>query len=365
MEIFNGGLIMTKKLVALFLAAAMFCSFGTMAFASEADPESENTRRLAIIDALNYVEFDKNNFGLENVNFNNLGIGAAIHAYEYTDIGFEEIIQFYPLFDGTHLVALAICVDGEHYQIETALANAIAEIGAANAAIVYDLGHCYLYDGIDFINIADTSILIDGRAVLPEENNLARVYNLKVTNICPSDALNYTSLQAARAGTYYSCNVRYITQSPYNQLCWAACCAMIANCVNETTIYTTESISRRYFNSTTVVNLGVAADDCAIFMQNRLGLDYTYNGCVPSDNAILINIRNGYPIYASCDWYRSDSNGSHAVVVYGVNPTSAYVSLMDPEFGSTSAHRSGSTYSYYSSVAGTDIIWARSNCYTW
>jgi len=72
---------------------------------------------------------------------------------------------------------------------------------------------------------------------------------------------------------------------------------------------------------------------------------------VISDNAILDNIQGGYPIYGVLQNYSLQ----HACIIYGVNPVSGYITVMDPVFGYSTAYSSHNEYAY--TDPNTDTTW--------
>ena len=62
----------------------------------------------------------------------------------YTEKGYVELRNYYPLFYGTTMVAMALNMGEGCYQLETMLANAISKTGKKCGAIIYDKNACNL-----------------------------------------------------------------------------------------------------------------------------------------------------------------------------------------------------------------------------
>lgn len=341
---------MFKKLLSGILTLCFCFSISSVAVATYDDVSSETlnaSERDKIIDVLRYVEAGKENYNLEDVNFEEIEIGNAIYAYECTDAGFGRIGEVYPLIADGQVVATAIKVDNSGYSIETSLAQAINKADKADIALVYDCNNCYIYDGLDFIHLRQSRVVMPNRASLNETRLTLDPCNLMTHNIFDTETLGYknqsnSSRQVTQ--TYYSCNnVYYVTQNPYDYLCWAASIATILNCLNGTS-ETAPSISMKYFGTTYVKDEGISSTQAATFMRNKCNLSYSLINSVPSNNKILSDIMNNYPIFGIFQYTFGYTD--HAATIYGVNLISGYISVMDPLFGVATAKSDGYSYSY-------------------
>ena len=360
---------MLRKLLSVLLALCLcfFVSSTVLAAGVGMSDQSITADDQAkIIDALRYIEEDKENFDLGDVNFESIEVGESIYAYEYTDMGFDKIGEVCPLIADGQLIATTIRVGDNGYSIETSLAQAINKTDCKNIALVYDCDSCYLYDGLDFTLLGQSGIMVSERALLDRTKAAYYSNGLIAQNISNSVLLGYSSPSSAlqlNTQTYFSCNVSYVIQLPFSNICWAATTATILNYLNGTST-TAAGINMEYFDSSAVVDEGVSPSSVKSFMQNNYNLSYTYNNYVPSASAILTNIVDGYPIYGSFH-FTSNGGGYHACTIYGNNPISGYISVMDPQFGSTSAVSTGSSYSYVSAYAFNTLTLARAICHTW
>lgn len=362
-----------KRFFGVLLAIALLVSAVCVpaAAASQALNEEE------LITVLNFIEPQKETFGLESVDFSTLRISDVIHSYEYIDGQFQEILGFYLLFSGSTPVALVLSPDGEHYQVMTAFTKQIGDSGFSQAAFIYDAKGCYLYDGTDLLLLGENPESEPvSRSALPDIAELLDAGNIVLTDISLTEPLGYVLQPQTRAQTYYSCGVKYVTQNPYDNLCWAATIACISNCVKGTNL-TAVGVGKPYWaaQGQTDFNQGLLDSESAALMRKTYGLDYTYQYAVPSDNVIIENIRSGYPIFATFIQLAmpiqesSDTpllrTSRHAVTLYGINPFSGYISLMDPLLGAASATLGDSNYLYTSPLAQNPLLFNRAICHSW
>lgn len=324
---------------------------------SEVCASDVDNKKKAICDAIEYVSLDAGAFNMKNVDFGKLRISSPIPVYEYKDGIVCKFCNYYPILDkDNHIIALAMSPSEGKYTIETALARDIDMSGCKNVAIIYDSHGAYLYDGEEVTLLGSAGLVISGRDTINVQEFNLRSMKIETADISESFWLGYRNTNgSAKAQTYYSCGVSYVTQLPYSNLCWAASVACINNYRNGTSL-TASSVSMDRFGTTYVVDMTEAPSNVATLMQTQYGLNgYTFNNYIPSSNTILNNISNGYPIYGS---FRGQG-GYHAVTIFGCNPISGYISVMDPMTGSTSAVANGTTYWYVSSYTGTTLSLAR------
>ena len=113
-----------KRIISLVLALGMWLSMSVAVFATDEEFIDEDYKTL-VIEALNRIEPIKEEYGLENVNFESLSIGSILHSYVFTGEDLEEDRTIYPLIYNNELVALAIRKDSGSYQKSSDLARDI------------------------------------------------------------------------------------------------------------------------------------------------------------------------------------------------------------------------------------------------
>lgn len=113
--------------------------------------------------------------------------------------------------------------------------------------------------------------------------------------------------------------VGLVTQIPYQNLCWAACCAMVLNADNPPTPpWTAASLAKYKFNVTTdyPVDPGLALRDCGIPFADSMTTSHV-NGF---DATTLVSLLDtGMPVMVF--WvYRADPRYGHVALVIGYSP---------------------------------------------
>ncbi len=346
-----------KKLITLFLVNVLLITNFIPAFATSTVYKSK------IIEALQKTEYIKDEIGLSDINFEEISISNPVYTYEYVDNDFIQSRVMYPLKIENELIAWAIAVENDNtseFQITTALVEEVNSILTTGMEItfIYDYEHCYLFNGVEFYLIRKNTLKVEGRSTLNINQVKATTTDLHLTNINSSHSLNY-SVVTPRAPIYYSCSVNFITQNPHSNLCWAASVASIVNYRKDKN-YTAIQVAQKKFGETNFNN-SVYPEEVPNILTSYLVLFYSYKNEVPSGSAILHNIKQDFPIYAS---FRH-SNGYHAVVVYGINVSGGYLSIMDPEFGFCTASSNASGYRYVSGYSNTTLTFARAACRYW
>ncbi|XBX07528.1 papain-like cysteine protease family protein [Enterocloster clostridioformis] len=347
----------TKKLLTAALAVSMMMSTIISANAAELPEIVTTEQKSALIEAFNYIEPQKSVIGWDDINFNELHVGEPIHAYNYVGNSFEENMLMYPIVENDCLIALAIENEGK-YQITVALVEDISRVVDAETpfALVYDQDSCYLYANNSF-SILGTSDLKDASRSILNPNARSAFDELKTVKLADNMSLDYTQDVTTRTPVYYSCPVSFVSQNPPSNICWAATIASIVNYKKGQSL-SAASVAESHFGSD--YNYGLYDGDAPTVFSNY-GLSYRFHDQVPSDNRILTNIQNGYPMYAGLTF----SGGRHAAVLYGINAVGGYIYLMDPEFGFTSSSVSGGVYSYVSGYSGVRLTLNRTVCYNW
>ena len=266
-------------------------------------------------------------------------------------------------FENNEIVTLMYEIEQTRYRIMPKLAIDIRQTGKTNIALIYDINGCHLYDGVGIITLGNTNMIVDGRRDVAEADDF-ELSELSLANIVKTQKLNYVSNNVnARTQSNYVCSVSYVTQLPNDEICWAATVACIVNYVKGKSL-TAKQVAIAQWGSSDY-NKGLETKNAILFMNNEYNMNYIYNNYTPSDNAILTNIQNGYPIYGSFDWEIGSTSGSHGVTIYGINTIAGRIMIMDPEFGSTTSYYSSSGYTYVSSYSAKTLTFKRAGCQTW
>lgn len=360
---------MKKKLMSIVLALALVLGISAPAMAASptvAEGTSQMSTladddRSAIITALQHIESNKDAFELGKVDFADLYIGNKIQAYEYVENGLEELYYAFPLLYNGKVVALAIKVRGENYQISSALVDKINDASTATISLIYDANAVYLFDGENFTLLGESSTAVVQRESfndgLPDVNKIC----VNLCDLGETERLEYVPAMNSRAQTYFACNVKYVPQGSDKNICWAATVACINNYVNGTNL-TAADVARAKYGSF-YYDKDLMTDEVVKFMNSQYNLNYTYHEYAPSDLVMLNNIQSGRPMYGS---FFTTGATRHGATVYGINLVSGYITVMDPAFGSATAYDGGQGfYSYLNPYSGMELGLIYAICYTW
>ena len=351
-----------KRVLSSLLAVIIAFGYNIFVCAESISNSVENK----IITVLQNTEYIKDDMGLENIDFCELYINNPIYTYEFTNEGFVFLRNAYPLLVNGKVVALAVELGSgveRTYQISTTFVEKINEIDLGTPlAIVYDKEGAYVFYNSCFSLLGLHSEKIDHRLNIRDFDatkiNIDELILVAITN---GKKLNYTYALSSRDATYYECDIALVSQDPSLDICWAASCAMIINSVKGYH-YTAEQIARSYYG--TDFNHGLAFGDEVDVLSN-FSIVYTYKGIIkPSGGVMLHNIRYGWPIFAS---FLTPSGNGHSAVIYGINVTSGYLYIMDPELGERSAlYNSTDGYYYYvSGNSGSKMTFYYGTCHYW
>lgn len=309
--------------------------------------------------ALSAYESDKEFVGMEEVNFYNLDISEKISVYEYSSDGFVEIAEAYLLYDGEEIASLAYRSQENPFEFMTRLAKLINATDQKNISIVYDFDGCYLYNGEDFINLCFSQENITSR------KKVGQAVQEELTEIVLGDldvrrSLKYDISVVRSSSVNFFCDVKFVSQRPFTKLCWAACVAMVVEAVNGSS-NTAQAIAMIKFGPTNY-NQPLDFADTATFMRENFGLQYTNITNAPSDNTLIANISNGYPVIGGFDCLEPNKIG-HAVVIYGVNGIAGRIVFMDPNLGSKTCYYTTAyhTYAYFYDTENKEYRYAYTN----
>ncbi len=348
----------------MFLTIALLMFFSTSAMAAEVSENSFIDLDICkrINSELNNIEIIKENYGLQNIDFDTLSVSNPINAYEYInnelmDAGFS----LYALTSEGNLVAFMIKNNETNtYQFTIGLVNGIStSIKADDSfAIIYDKNNCYAYslsNGLIVLN----SINIDNNRDILDKNNLSILSNAILNKYSPVQLLGYsnteTDLVANETYTnsllslsnYSYLNVSYVSQGANTNYCWASSDACIGNYL------TSRNLSGEYVAYLTYgsdYNKGADIYTAMTALNTIYGISYNYYYSVPSITTMYSTISNGHPIYSV--WEFGTIGSSHAMVIYGVNTSVNYLYLMDPLIGFSSSGKVGSDFVYTSTYTG-------------
>ena len=240
---------MKRKVLCIILMVSLLAT--SVSFPATA---SETNEKDEIIELLQMVEPYKEEVGFENVDFTLLEIGQAISVYDYVNGQFVFSRNAYPLFYNNGLVSIMYEVSDTTYQIMNQISEAVKGLEVEELTIAYDRQGCHVYDGNEFALILEA-----------ENEDLSKDIILN-----------------------------YVTQQPYEYICWAASIACITNYIRGTS-YTAVEIAQDCLGSNFNQKLGFPAitdllneylDDAAYYT----GAENLF------DSHIMGNLSQGYPL---------------------------------------------------------------------
>lgn len=324
----------------------------------------EESKVNQISTAIDFVAETKSAYGLDDVDFSDLELGASIVTYEYVDNSFRVLGEMIPIFSGDEIVASAFDIGNGTYSVETLLANDINNVGFDDVAIVYDRDEVYLFNGDDFVLLEKSDISISERDDIDINALNNEEHHISTTDIHNNTRvrLKNNRIQGRTTLPFVECDVKYVTQNPYNNLCWAACIAMIKNYKSGTSL-TAPDVSRAHFG--TLKNQGLSGKKVQDCMQDKYGLHYTYRDAAPKENVIFSNLAKGDPVIGGFMGTNGSEIVGHMCVIYKDNPFSNFIGIKDPECGSVAVNASNGKYTYVSSFSGATLTLTAGLCKSW
>lgn len=310
---------------------------------------------MLLIDVLSEIDSQKDSWGLEDVDFNELNIGVPIQTYNYVEGAFVRSHDMYPLTADDRLVLWAIPINGQ-FQITSSLVSEINTSIDFNTplALVYDASNAYIYSNQSFSILKYFNEEVESRGVL-NTNARRAVQGIDTVSLSQNTSLGYernNQDMQRTTPTNFSCNVSYVTQHPYNNLCWAASVASIVNYVNGTSL-DAATVAKKYYGNTNF-DQSINRDNLTEKIQGYGLKYYRFSNYGDFDNKILSSICADYPVGGSFDVVEG---AYHATVIFGINVIAGRIQVMDPEFGSTTAILSSDgNYTYVSSYANTTLV---------
>lgn len=356
---------MKKRLVGFMVVIALVLSaFSGTCFAADlVDMEVSSTNQQlddqqTIIRTLQDISQAKEEFGFDNIDFSQITIGANVPVYEYVDGSMKDgSYRMYPLYENNQLIAFAVVTPLEDNQkmaqIYRDIADDVNKLNLQAGDLIY-----FVYD-VDGFNIVcnNRSVLL---SQIDEESLQDKFYpdRLRSTidmaswncNVLPLGYTDPIGVYSANAQTYYSLNVPNVHQGDGTNLCWAASVACIGNYLKGQNA----SVTTIANGSTSAAYLSTAISR----LNSYYGLSYSNINAAPSDSRIFENIYHGWPMYACFH----NKYVSHAVVIYGVNAVSGYITVMDPYKPSkltaySASYQNTSTYGYTSPYSSSGAIY--------
>lgn len=341
-----------RKLISVLLILIHLICLTATVSASDCPVFLSQSKENALNNAISNIEMQKEQLGLDEVDFDDISVGQPLQTYIYTNNTFQKSHLMYPVISHEKLIMWAIEINGD-FQITSALVDELNKRIDINTpfTIVYDRNSVYLFYNNIFSKLKTSVMEDDSRAEL-DINLITDNIALQTTKLNENAIMKYSSPASSRA-VIYKCDVDFVSQNPPSDICWAATIACIANYRNGTSltaVYVAKNHFGDYYNQR--IDSGLVPQ-----IMSNYDLYYIYRYQVPSDNVISENIRDGFPVYSI--W--NGGGGRHAVCIYGINPISGYLYIMDPEYGFTSSVAN----KYVSGYSGITLTLEQAVCHSW
>jgi len=309
-------------------------------------------------------EENKEDFGYENIDFGLIEIGAAIPTYEYIDGVFQEMnFRVYPLFSDKRFFSTALVDVSEKepvISVSATLANRINSqvIGGESIALIYDKEGLHIYTGGEITLLNTSGRIAEGRSSIYQSySEIRNISSIETREAIPVYDIGYQSMSAEMArnsASWVGLNVRFVTQHPYDQICWAASIAAIGNYVFNAS-HTAVNVARHRFPAPQNFNRALTIGDARALLLSYWGLAFQADTANFNYNQVIRNLNGGFPLYASFRF----SGGGHAVVITGVSAMSGLLGIMDPWTGNVIASLSGGVYRYICEDQGDIMTFSR------
>lgn len=349
---------MKKRLLLMIIGIAMIinCSVSVSAETTSNYNIIEGDIKQDICVALRNIESQKSLFGLDTVDFESINIGEPVQTYEYVDNMFEECAMLYPLIYNDSIVLWAI-EDSNTYQFTSSLTNEInEEIHDKQAfTIIYDKEKCYLFSEGSLTVLYEYGYDIEERSTLDTTDIINGLELSSIENVA---SLGYKGISQRAGSIIYSCDVEHVAYQ--TNLCWAASCAAISNCINDTN-YDADDVSDIYWGEN--ITGDVYTEDIPDVLDKLEVNNYSYRASIPSEPVMINNFTANRPIYGS--FYNNTNSLRHGCVIYGINVNPVMIYIMDPIEEYLYIYNTNGSYSYYSASVGVRWIWDRACCYSW
>lgn len=365
-----------RKLASLFLCLTFAMSLPSPAFAVKANMETiDPSIQNKMMRVLASVYEDKESFGFGDVDFSSIQLGSEIPAYSVRNGELKNAdARIIPvLYDNEILSIFYIVKDyaGETFvQLSGGLVDSISDYANDSPiAIVYDDTGVHIFDkerfhliGLSeecFIEEAQAKTLVSNSKTSSSTDRVDLIavadYNEIETTSCITpttslDVLSFLANTPQRATN--TVTSRYLTVPIINQprgtnVCWAICITSIANYMwNGDWEY--QDFVEMFNNGQTS---GLSISEAISNFNEHFGVEWGYAYTSKLDPEVILDyLHANYPLYGSFE----SSEGSHAVVIRGVNVPLNTFSVMNPNPNATlygydaGTISSNNTLSFYS-----------------
>jgi len=352
-----------KKILIFILTMCISLASALPALAAEVDTKSLEDMEEVILRVLSSVEFEKEEYGLENVDFSSVLIGEKIPTYEVKEGQLIELPRLiFPLIANDIMVSQIFAVqdetNGEWYiQLDNSLVDeTIKNVGNNSFAYIYDDYGLYTYssgeinligadeNGKDLSEMKQSMQREDATEIqecnISEKNNNLigslsenAFVSLNCSPVKVKNVLNVHSYLEGIPTVYAGATSAYlpvqkIKQPKNTHICWAIAITSIANYIYKTNHHYNQIV--QWF--TIGVDKGQTTKQVIANFNQFFNAGYAVGGAHPAPKKFVKQLSAGYPVYAAF----TSSSGSHAVVIRGCDKSKKTFSVMNPNPNTTS-----------------------------
>lgn len=361
---------MKRKLLSIMLSLCMIlvCAFPAMAADNGSISAGSMTFEEEIIERTNgvlqFMAPEKELYGMGNVDFSSLYLGAQIPTYvvESTGVVAETDILYYPIMSGSEWVATAVITTDSsgkvNVQISTDYAKAYEAEGAiGEVSLVFDDTAAYVITEQDTLIAAVAPNIIPGRENI---QNLSGGTNINRTALVAKRAIGEASTYSTQSfDNQYYLQVPCIQQAENSLQCWAACIASIRGYYGTTT-----TIDDVYTKAGVTKYLGADIYKAASTLESYgFALTWRWDGSFNWYQLRTAIYSNETPIYTGCTY---STTSGHAVVIRGFYVYQnisqvGIISYMDPATGTYVASSVATDGDFYYVPSGSSAQYTMSS----
>lgn len=331
---------MKRILSCILVLSCLVSSMPTLAISAE---DTELSTIAANVEKhLTSIYPEKEEYGLGDVDFNNLWLGSPIYTYEAVSNTISPYdFRIFPILEESSIVALALVEDDNMVTLTTAEVNTfntyLNEFGSI--AVIYDNSSAYICSeneivttwtidasyGADRSSLATTPVQVSTDDSIIELSTASPVYELGLT-------------AQARATEYFLAvpRIPQIIGDVYYPICWACAAASIGDYLTWGTRTGLDVADATYGRQ------AIPATEtykCLEAIRIVYGINYDYYTGITSGipQMIAVSLSENAPVWSHWSY---PPNSAHVMVIRGINTTARTFSVADSEYAS--AYTSGS-----------------------
>lgn len=301
---------------------------------------------------LQFIEPEKESYGMEHVDFSTLYLGKQIPAYEVTTAGLKEVtgVLYFPIMSENEWVATAFVTRDSDQNMNVQISDeyaadyANAKVVDERVALIFDKSGAYVFSGGKFIEAAKAPVVQSNRISISE-------YQGKISTKAVLHGSETISVEKQKSVARASFNnqkylsVPLIKQKSGSLQCWAACIASIRGYYGTST-----TIDQVYnFANVTKYNGATVAKSKSVLEKYRFTVKQYYDSTFNWYQLRTEIYSYENPIFAGCKY---NATQGHAIVIRGYYVYEnaeglGVIGYMDPATGKYAASSVSTDYKFY------------------